>query len=128
MCSSISVTTYNCEEIQPSDCLLLPGLTRFNSPMRCVPEGQDVRTLVNTSGVRSLLITHNTLGSFALLPAEGKTRRECFPHLRAQLVGLHFGLFLESVVGVVVCEGILDESGEDEHVANPEVNIQSLDG
>lgn len=91
-------------------------------------EGQDVRTLVSTIWVISGLIIHNTPWSFALLPAEGKTRRECFPHLRAQLAGLHFGLLLESVVGIVVSEGILDEGREHKHVANPEVNIQGLDG
>lgn len=68
-------------------------------------------------GVKGGNIIHNTTWS-----------GECFPHLRAQLVGLHFGLFLESVVGVVVSEGILDEGCEHEHVANPEVNVQGLDG
>lgn len=53
---------------------------------------------------------------------------KCSPHLGAQLVGLHFGLFLEPVVGVVVCEGVLDERSKHKHVADPEVDIQRLDG
>lgn len=52
-----------------------------------------------------------------------RAQREWFPHLRAELVGLHFGLFLESVVGVVVSEGVLDERCEHKHVADPEVDV-----
>lgn len=50
------------------------------------------------------------------------------PYLGAQLVCLDLGLLLESVVGVVVGEGVLDERGEHEHVADPEVDVQGLDG
>ena len=51
-----------------------------------------------------------------------------FPHLRAELVGLHLGLLFESVVGVVVSKGVLDERRENKHVADPEVDVQRLDG
>lgn len=50
------------------------------------------------------------------------------PHLGAELVGLHFGLFLEPVVSVVVREGVLDERSEHKDVADPEVDVQRLDG
>ena len=49
-------------------------------------------------------------------------------NLRAQLVGLGLGLLLESVVGVVVRKGVLDERGKHKHVADPEVHVQRLDG
>lgn len=111
----------------------LAEITLFNSSINCLPKGQEVRTLVNTTWVRS------GFGRWEHCPQHPPPlisaccllkgwSGECFPHLRAQLVGLHFGLFLESVVGVVVSECILDEGREHEHVANPEVNIQGLDG
>ena len=78
------------------------------------------------SGLGSLSTT--VLKALLCYLRRGKTHQECFPHLRAQLAGLHFGLFLESVVSIVVSEGILNEGREHKHVANPEVNIQSLDG
>lgn len=53
---------------------------------------------------------------------------EWFPHLRVELVGFHLGLLFESVVGVVVGEGVLNERGKHKHITDPEVNIQSFDG
>ena len=50
------------------------------------------------------------------------------PHLRAELVGFHLGLLFESVVSVVVREGVLYERREHKHVADPEVDVQRLDG
>lgn len=58
----------------------------------------------------------------------GRPCRSRSPHLGAELVGLHFGLFLEPVVSVVVREGVLDERSEHKDVADPEVDVQRLDG
>lgn len=51
-----------------------------------------------------------------------------FPYLGAELVCLHLGLLFEPVVSVVVSEGIFDEGRKHKHVADPEVDVQCLDG
>lgn len=66
--------------------------------------------------------------SSMLLYADGSTWWEWFPHLRAELVGLHLGLLFEPVVSIVVSKGILNECCEHEHITDPEVDIQRLDG
>lgn len=66
--------------------------------------------------------------SQALLSADGSTWWEWLPYLRAELVGLHLGLLFESIVSIVVSEGVLNERGKHKHVTDPEVHVQRLDG